>query len=140
MADGVIQGIRDWITSGSQKLYKATKRLAYVADVKILIPESWSDVPDTETSTDVAFEVLLRIQVCTLLRGSLSPFDVMTKVGTYCTIYRAANYFILLDHISGHRFKLIFARPLNRTISTANKPHIVISGFAKRDVFDNHHQ
>ena len=57
MADDVVDGVVSWIGSGSQRLYAATGGLAYVADVKILIPESWTEVEGAVTSTDVAFEV-----------------------------------------------------------------------------------
>ncbi len=39
-----------------QALFTATKGLAYVADVKILLPQSWNSIP-ADISTDIALEV-----------------------------------------------------------------------------------
>ena len=51
----VVDGIKEWISSGSEQLWKATKHLGYIEHVRILIPDHWTSVEATETG-DVFME------------------------------------------------------------------------------------
>lgn len=54
----ILSHFKSWISSGSESLYKATYQRAYVANVKILIPETWSEVEAIITD-ELVLEVIL---------------------------------------------------------------------------------
>ena len=45
-----------WISDGSARLYLATKKYAYVKKVRILIPETWTEI-EAELSEGLSLEV-----------------------------------------------------------------------------------
>ena len=51
-ANRIIEGIQSWIGDGSQQLFKATKNMAYIRNVTILIPEHWA-VDEAEDTAEV---------------------------------------------------------------------------------------
>jgi hypothetical protein len=44
------------IKTGSQRLFEATRKLAYIHSVNILLPESWTDV-EADPVSGLAYEV-----------------------------------------------------------------------------------
>ena len=46
----IIDGIKEWITAGNEKLHAATKETIAIGHVAILIPSNWTDIPGAITS------------------------------------------------------------------------------------------
>ena len=46
----VVDGIKQWISEGSCQVWRATKEMAYIDHVRILIPDHWTSVEATEVA------------------------------------------------------------------------------------------
>ena len=54
--EAIIEGIKEWITAGNEKLHTATRERVAIGHVAILIPSSWT-YDDAKTTSQITFEV-----------------------------------------------------------------------------------
>ena len=55
-ANEIINGIKDFISDGSKRLFNATKGYAYIKSVKILLPITWNNYPNVELTDEYIYE------------------------------------------------------------------------------------
>ena len=59
--EALIEGIKEWITQGNEKLHTATRERVAIGHVSILIPSSWT-YDDAKTTSRTTFEVRKRTE------------------------------------------------------------------------------
>jgi len=53
-----------WIQAGSESLFRATGGLAYIRQVTILLPNTWSELPSEFLVRDISVEVKSSKSIC----------------------------------------------------------------------------
>ena len=61
--EAIVEGIKEWITQGNEKLHAATRDRVAIGHVSILIPSSWT-YHDAKTTSQTTFEVRKRTLSC----------------------------------------------------------------------------
>ncbi|XP_057365309.1 calcium-activated chloride channel regulator 1-like [Daphnia carinata] len=76
-SETILQNIQLMIRRASSVLYRATKKRAYFKDVRILIPESWSNVQSNISTWETYSEADVRVAPAALVHGD-KPYTIQS--------------------------------------------------------------